>query len=160
MEVEQTVLPGIGHRHDFATRSGRRIGVVTHRTGRLDLLIYDANDPDTCSESVELTREEADTLAELLGAPRMVERLAELRRQAEGLVSEQVPVPADSPYIGRTLADTEARKRTGASIVAVVRRGEVHVSPPPSFRLQAGDGLVVVGTAEGTAALAQLLRDG
>jgi TrkA domain protein len=160
MEVERTSLPGIGLRHVFTTGRGRQIGVVSHRTGRRDLVIYDKDDPDTCVVSVALAEEEANALAELLGTGRVVERLAELNRQVEGLVTEQIPLTAASPYVGRRLGDTRARTRTGASIVAVVREGEVIASPRPDFEFRAEDVVVVVGTDEGTAAVAAILHGG
>ena len=160
VEIEQAALPGIGSRHVIVARSGRRVGVVTHRSGRRELVIYDADDPDSAAASLVLTPDEADALAELLGAPRIIQRLARLHRELEGLVSEQVIITSDSPYVGRTLGETQARTRTGASIVAVVREGEVHASPGPDFQVQARDIVVVVGTAEGTAGVARILADG
>ena len=62
MEIQETALPGVGLRHDFTTRAGRQLGVVTHRTGRRDLLLYDRHDPDATQEVIRLTQEEADTL--------------------------------------------------------------------------------------------------
>lgn len=157
MDVERTALPGIGLRHVFTTARGRRIGTISHRGGRRDLLVYDRDDPDTCVLSVPLTSQEADALAELLGTARIVERLAELHRQVEGLVSEQILITEGSLYDRRPLGDTQARTRTGASIVAVVRDGNVVASPRPDFVFRANDVVVVVGTAEGTAAVADLL---
>lgn len=43
--VEQTPLPGISVRHDLITSSGRTVGVVSHRSGRRDLVLYDVDDP-------------------------------------------------------------------------------------------------------------------
>jgi TrkA domain protein len=160
VEIEQTALPGIGTRHVIVAQSGRRVGVVTHRNGRRELIIYEADDPDTAAASLTLTSDEADTLAELLGAPRILQRLAKMHRELEGLVSEQVIITSDSPYVGRTLGDTQARTRTGASIVAVVRAGEVHASPGPDFGFAARDIVVVVGTAEGASGVARILTDG
>ena len=40
IEVEEVALPGIGLRHDFQTRHGRRVGVVSHLTGKRELLVY------------------------------------------------------------------------------------------------------------------------
>lgn len=160
MDVERTALPGIGLQHVFTTAKGRRIGTISHRDGRRDLLIYDRVDPDTCVLTVPLTVEEANALAELLGTARIVERLTELHRQVEGLVSAQIPIAAGSPYDGRPLGDTQVRTRTGASIVAVVRDGNVVASPRPDFGFQAGDIVVVVGTAEGTAAVGDILATG
>ncbi|WP_061291204.1 MULTISPECIES: cation:proton antiporter regulatory subunit [Herbidospora] len=160
MEIEQTALPGIGLKHEFTTHTGRRIGIVSHRSGRRDLIIYDRDDPDRACESVQLTDEEADALVELLGAPRIVQRLNALHREVEGLVSVQIPVTPSSPYDGRTLGDARIRTRTGASVVAVVRGDQVHASPTPDFGFRAGDVVVVVGDAENTAAVADILADG
>lgn len=159
VQVEETRLPGIGLRHDFVTGSGRRVGVVSHRTGQRDLLVYDENDPDSCREVVKLTGEEADALSEFLGAARVVERLGALNEQVAGLVTEQLPVEPGSRYDGRTLGETETRTRTGASIVAVLREGGALVSPRPDFRFAAGDKLIVVGTAEGLAQVADILAE-
>jgi TrkA domain protein len=113
MDIERVNLPGIGMRHSFSTGRDRRLGVVSHHTGRRDLVIYDKDDPDSVVVSVALTGAEANALAELLGTARLVERLTELNRQVEGLVTEQIAVADGSPYAGRTLGDTAARTRTG-----------------------------------------------
>ncbi|GIH23734.1 potassium transporter TrkA [Acrocarpospora phusangensis] len=160
MEIEQTALPGIGLKHEFTTHTGRRIGVVSHRTGRRDLIIYDKSDPDRACETVQLNDDEADALVELLGAPRIVQRLNALHREVEGLVSVQLPITPGSPYDGRAMGDAAIRTRTGASVVAVVRGGQVNASPTPDFRFAAGDVVVVVGDEENTAAVANILTDG
>ncbi|MET7399384.1 cation:proton antiporter regulatory subunit [Dactylosporangium sp. NPDC005572] len=160
MDVQRTELPGIGTSHVVTTAHGRRIGIVSHRSGRRDLVIYDKEDPDTSIASVELSADEANAIAEYLGTARIVEQLAEMQRQVAGLVTEQLVIAPGSPYDGRTLGDTRARTRTGASIVAVVRGNEVIASPWPDFGLLAHDLVVVVGTAAGTEGIATLLTDG
>jgi TrkA domain protein len=160
VEVHRTAMPGIGLRHEFMTERGRRVGVVSHRSGRREVVVYDRDDPDTAAVTLTLNAEEANGLAELLASARIVEIIGELHRQVEGLVTEQIPIQPGSPYDGRSLGDTRARTRTGASIVAVVRDSGVVVSPRPDFVFQAGDIVVVVGTAEGVAAVAALLAHG
>jgi TrkA domain protein len=157
VDIQETNLPGVGLRHDFTTRAGRQLGVVTHRTGRRDLLVYDREDPDACQEVVQLTEDEADALAELLWAARLVEHLAALTQRIEGLAIDWLPIRAGSPYAGREIADTQARSRTGVSIVAVLRAQTAFPAPTPSFDFQAGDTAVVVGTPAGVRALARLL---
>jgi TrkA domain protein len=157
MDVNETPLPGVGLRYDFTTRSGRQIGVISHRGGRRDLLVYDRGDPDTCTEFVQLTDEEADALAEILGAARIAGRLAELQQHIEGLAIDWLEIPTGSPYAGRPLGDTQARSRTGTSIVAVLRGEEAIPAPGPDTPLHAGDTAVVVGTPKGIAALTRLL---
>jgi TrkA domain protein len=160
VDVEETALPGVGLRYDFATSAGQRIAVVSRRTGEQELVLYAHDDPDSARVVVPLTATEADALAELLGAPRIVERLSDLHRQVEQLVVEQMQVPAGSVYAGRPLGDTRARTRTGASIVAVVRGTQVHASPGPDFPLRGGDVLVVVGTNEGVRGVEEILARG
>jgi TrkA domain protein len=157
MDIHETALPGVGLRHDFTTKAGRQLGVVTHRTGRRDLLVYDRDDPDSCQEVVQLTEDEADALADLLGGDRLVSHLARLQQQIEGLVIDWLEIRPGSPYAGRTIADTQARSRTGVSIVAIVRGDRAIPAPAPDERLEAGDTLVVVGTAQGVRALTGLL---
>jgi TrkA domain protein len=54
VRIEQVELPGIG--------------VVAHRTGRRDLVVFDPEDPDSFAEQVELTDVEVEALAEVLGS--------------------------------------------------------------------------------------------
>jgi TrkA domain protein len=157
--VEETPLPGIGVRHDIETEAGRRVGVVSHRDGRRELVVYDARDPDACVAQVRMTPAEAEALAEILGSARVLERLASLHQQVEGLVSTEIRVPPGSRYAGRPLGDTQARTRTGASIVAVIRRGDVVASPGPDFVFAGGDVVVVIGTPDGTAAVGEIFAE-
>ena len=157
MEIHETALPGVGVRHDFTTRQGRQIGVVTHKTGRRDLIIYDRDDPDNCQEVIQLTEEESDALAELFGAARMVGVLEELQQRVEGLAIDWLTIRPGSPYAHGTIADTQARTRTGVSIVAVLRDSTAFPSPTPDFAFQPGDVAVVVGTPAGIKALTELL---
>lgn len=157
--VEQTALPGIGVRHDLVTGSGRRVGVVTHRNGKRDLVFYDRDDPDSAVADIPLTDDEAEALADILGASLMLGQLSGLRQQAAGLLTEQIAIPAGSKYVGRALGDTRARTRTSASIVAVLREREVIASPDPTFRFEAGDVVVVVGTRQGLDGVSRILAD-
>lgn len=160
VQVEQTTLPGIGVRYEMVTARGRRIGVVSFRSGRRDFISYDPEDPDSCRESIELNDDEAQALAEILGASLILGQLAGVREQAEGLRTEQVGLPADSPFVNRPLGATEARTRTGASIVAVLREGTAIASPDPQFVFQTGDVLVVVGTTQGVEGVERILATG
>ncbi|MFU8875423.1 cation:proton antiporter regulatory subunit [Micromonospora sp. SL4-19] len=159
MEVHRTALPGIGLLFEFVTERGRRVGVVFHRTGRREVVVYSREDPDMAAVTLTLNADEADGMAELLATNRIVERVDALHKQVQGLVTEKIPIPAGSPYDRRSLGDTRARTRTGASIVAVVRGQQVHASPGPDFVFHADDVVVVVGTAEGTSAVARLLAE-
>ena len=146
MEVKEVLLPGVGLRYEFENHDGDRIGVVARRTGDFEVVLYAAADPDQARSVFRLTEEEADALAQILGAPRIVERFADLTKEVPGLDAGQVRILAGSGFVDRPLGETRARTRTGASIVAIVRDEQVLASPGPSEVLHAGDVLVVIGT--------------
>lgn len=156
VDITSRVLPGIGVCQEVGLRDGHRLGIVTRRTGLRELVLYD-EDGDGAADTIALTDDEANAVAEILGAPQLTFRLAVLQRQAEGLIVEQLPVPADSPFAARPLGDTQARTRTGASIVAVLRHGAALPSPTPDFTLQAGDLVVTVGTQAAIDQVAHIL---
>jgi TrkA domain protein len=148
MNVEVTPLPGIGVRKDFAIRGGRRVGVVTHRDGKIELIISKVDDPDACAAELPLTMDEASALANLLGAPQLVAQLTDEHQDLPGIHTRQIPV--GPTFDGRTLGDTALRTRTGVSVVAVMRAGQVHPSPTPDFTLANGDLMVTVGRPRGS----------
>lgn len=158
MDVRETKLPGVGLRYEFENRDGERIAVIALRGGDFEVFLCAVpGDPDSARRVFRLTEREADALAQILGAPRMVEGYANLTKEVPGLSAGQVVVAEGSRYDGRTLGDTKARTRTGASIVAIVRGDQVLASPGPAELLGAGDVLVVIGTDEGIAAVRQLV---
>lgn len=156
-EVRETKLPGVGVRHEFTSERGETIGVLVHHDGRRDVLVYGTDDPDACSTSIELSRADTRTMSELLGASQVTEVLGAVQQEVAGLAIEWIELPDDSAGGGASIADGEYRKRTGASIVAVLREGHSIPAPEPEFVLQPGDTVVAVGTREGVAALASLL---
>lgn len=157
-DVTETVLPGVGVRHEFTTADGERVGVLVHRNGRREVLVYDRSDPDSCSSRLELTSDESRTVAELLGASQISEAVTAVQQQIEGLAIEWLDVEAGSSSVGTTIADGMYRTRTGASIVAVVRHDTSIPAPGPDFAFQGGDVVVAVGTSEGLEQLRSLLR--
>jgi TrkA domain protein len=158
-EIEETHLPGLGVRYEFRTSRGTRLGIVHHRTGRRELVVYDADDPDSSREVIALDPDDSAALAEMLGASRVSEQLDRLQT-VEGLAIDWLPVPADSPFAGRPIGDTQARSRTGTSIVAVIRGEGAVPAPGPDFGLEADDTLLVVGTPRGIEELSVILRSG
>lgn len=146
--IEEQELPGIGMRDDFMTGKGRRVGVITHRDGHRDLLVYKKGDPDSVSETVSLTEGEADILAEYLGTRRVVQRLSRVTDAIDSLDSVKITVEHGSPVAGKTLGEAKVRTLTGASIVAIWRNKEVTASPKIDFKLEVGDRLIVIGTQD------------
>ena len=157
--IEETRLPGVGVRHEFTTRAGKRIGVLAHHSGYRDLLIYDERDPDACRETVRLDEDDSHTLAELLGADHVSERTRDLQQSVEGLALDWIPIRPRSAYAGATIGDTQLRRLTGVSVVAIIRDRQTIPAPGPDVRLEAGDAAVVVGTGEGIKKAFELLQE-
>ena len=92
-------LPGIGVRHDLVTENGRRLGVVSYRDGDRELTISDADDPDACAYALPINEDEAEALADLFGASVAISRLTKLTDETDGLYTEKIELPADSPFV-------------------------------------------------------------
>jgi TrkA domain protein len=153
-------LPGVGVRYEFETAERKRIGVISHRTGLREIYVSVSEDLDEFKRVLELSPDDARTLAELLGATRVAQQLAELQQRIEGLVIDWLPVREDSFYAGQTIGDARIRSRTGVSVVAIVRGEDAVPAPGPEQRLHSEDYLVVVGTARGVEQAVELLRAG
>ena len=149
VELEETMLPGVGVRYELATASGQVLGIVVQREGGAEIAVYDRKDPDRARGVFRLTAEEADAIAEVLGAPRLTQRFADLSREVPGLESARFPIRPGSPFDGHPLGDTRARTLTGCSIVAIVRDADVVPSPTPGDVLRSGDVLVAIGSSSG-----------
>ncbi|SDS01728.1 cation:proton antiporter regulatory subunit [Agrococcus carbonis] len=149
MQITQTLLPGVGMRYDMTTARGVPLSVVVHREGQADLCVLDRDDPDDVRLQLALNEDEVDALAELLGAARIAEGLLDVTRAIPGLETARLAIEPGSPFAGHPLGSTRARTLTGCSIVAIVRGDDVVAAPGPDERLEAGDVLVVVGSATG-----------
>lgn len=158
--IEQTKLPGLGMRYDFTTKEGLRVGVIHHPTGRRDVFVCTAEDPDTAALTLNLTDDEAHTLVDALGGSQVVESLEHMQQHIEGLAIDWLEVEPSSAYVGKTIGDARIRTRTGVSVVAVIRRTESYPAPDPGFRMEAEDTLVVVGTSQGIEGVSEILRSG
>jgi TrkA domain protein len=159
-EIKEVKIPGVGVRYEFETEDGKLVEVLSHRSGRREIYIASRKDPDEFQRVLGLGQGDARTLAELLGASQVAERLAELQQSIEGLVIDWLPVRDDSPYAGGTIGDARIRTRTGVSVVAVVRGDEAVPAPGPETSVDAGDFLVVVGTGRGIEKVVELLHKG
>jgi CPA2 family monovalent cation:H+ antiporter-2 len=134
--------------------------------------------PEEFETSLELT----GRVLELYGAPpHVVEKeKASLRREGYGLLRgagataphptleilcrlpgvTRLKVAPDAPVSGRSLAELDLRRSTGATILAVERKGTLITNPRPDEALAAGDELIAFADGEALKALLALVRAG
>ena len=65
---------------------------------------------------------------------------------AEGL--SVLSIPAGAQFGGKTIMNSTIREKTGCSVIAINRRGQMVISPPPDTELEKTDELIVIGTME------------
>jgi TrkA domain protein len=70
---------------------------------------------------------------------------------------ERILLNPDSPVVHQTLRTIALREKTGASVVALYRRGKLIANPPPTTTLLPNDILVVLGTRRERAAARALI---
>ncbi|MEV6932006.1 potassium transporter TrkA [Dactylosporangium sp. NPDC051485] len=150
MSTTRTALPGIGTLHMLQLHNGRRIGVIRHRDGRRELVVYDAADPDAGRIGAVLTSQEASTLTEVLQAAGPSVHCARLEHLAAGVVVMQMLVGDGSPWLHRPVA-------AGEGVLAAVVRDDRVVPAEASSRCRVGDVVVLVGHRDAVLAVLDAL---
>jgi TrkA domain protein len=161
IDLRETRLPGVGVKYTFRTSGGSRVVVVQHNDGDREIYTFRHARDDEPASVLALDDEEARQLgAVLAGAyarPKIVEDLAMALGE---LTIEWLPVPDQSPLIGRTLRDIGFRGRTGVTIIAILRDPEPISGAQPEDVVQHGDVLVTVGKASAYQGFRRLLATG
>ena len=107
VDVVETRLPGIGSKFTLRLDAGGRLTVILHNDGKRELYYFRNAD------------DEARRLSAVIGGayerPKIVE---DLELALGELQIEWIPVPDDSPWIGRTLAECGFRAATGITVIA------------------------------------------
>jgi TrkA domain protein len=145
-EVRETRLPGVGVKYSFATAHGGRLAVILHTDGLREIYVFARASDDEPRAVIQLEDDEARQLGAVIGGayerPKVVE---DLEMAIGELTIEWIPVPHDSPAIGKTLAECAFRARTGITIIAILREPEPIPGAQPTDRVERGDTLVTVG---------------
>ncbi|MEN3041596.1 MAG: cation:proton antiporter regulatory subunit [Bacteroidia bacterium] len=147
MELRETHLPGVGRKYTLRLRQGGTLMLLVLNTGQREIFWMSPED-DEPSLSIKLTEEEAREAAFILGGVRHQPLPADkMNLLLQEMVMEWILVESDCVMAGRTLAELELRRRTGVSVIAILREGKAIPSPDPyQDRILPGDTLVVIGT--------------
>ena len=107
---------------------------------------------------IRLDDDEARQLGAVIGGAYERPKIVEDLEMALGeLLIEWEPVPETSPWIGKTLAESGFRAKTGITVIAILREPEPVTGAQPDDVIQRGDTLVTVGKAGQYGAFRKLL---
>lgn len=147
MAFREVDLPGVGKKYSLTLEEGQTLTLIIHNTGKREIYILEEEEEQpTCV--IMLSEDEAKELGFLLAGttyqPVAPEKMEMFMRE---MVMEWVKVGKNSRVAGKKIADSQIRKKTGASVVAIIRGKEMIVSPDPyEEELREGDTVVVIGT--------------
>lgn len=82
--------------------------------------------------------------------------LSQLRGAERQFDIQWVAIPEESTLVNRSIGDSNVRKATGASIVGVVRNGDLQTNPDAQFVLISGDHVAIIGGDEERSAFCQM----
>ena len=161
IELRESRLPGIGVKYSFRTAAGGRLAVILHNDGRREIYFYDGVVDEDPTAVIDLNDDEARQLGAVLGGAYERPKIVDDLEMALGELNiEWIPVPDDSPVIGKSLAECGFRARTGITVIAILREPEPIAGAQPNHVVERGDTLVVVGRAGDYPKFRRLLAGG
>jgi CPA2 family monovalent cation:H+ antiporter-2 len=83
--------------------------------------------------------------------------LHELVEAARSIEIQWFRLPDGNPLVGQTLAGANLRVKTGASVIAILREGELMANPKSLTVFRTGDQIGVIGERDEMAAVGELL---
>ena len=108
---------------------------------------------DLMAEYADLSRRLSDTVTALMKSRET------FAAADEPFPNYEVPVPKDSPLIGRSIGELKFWQSTGGTIVAIRRGQTVILSPGPYAQLYGGDVIVLVGSPAAAEAAHRLVTE-
>jgi TrkA domain protein len=147
-------LPGVGLQLTLIDEDGEPLVATRRKDGRLELLVG--------GRAVVLPAPDAVALGSLAAGrmvmgPDLVERTDRL---LGGLDLDWITVPPGAAVAGRSIAEVEFRRRSGTSIVAILRGSLPIVDPDPDQLLLEGDDLVIACQPADRAGIEQFVIEG
>jgi Trk K+ transport system NAD-binding subunit len=110
-------------------------------------IIARANNPESVPKLYRAGADSVLTLATVSGQMIAVDFLPE-ESMTSGTDQTQIVHTKAEKLVGQTLAESKVRTRTGVTVIAVEREGEILTGIDPSFTIREGDAVLVTGTQE------------
>ena len=161
LDLHETRLPGIGAKFTLRLDAGSRLAIIVHNDGKRELYFFRRAEDDEPTAVITLDDDEARQLGAVVGGAYERPKIVEDLEMALGeLQIEWIPVPDDSPWIGKTLAEAAFRAQAGITVIAILRQPEPVSGAQPTDTIERGDTLVTVGKAGQYPAFRRLLCEG
>jgi TrkA domain protein len=147
--IYESDLPGVGKKHEVELGDGSRLVIVTHNTGKREVFRRASADSDS-EKLFELRDELARQVGTLLeGAYFQPVSSGDIETLLGGNTAlEWVEVSDGSTLAGQTLVESDLRRKTGASVIAIERDDEIIAPPGGDTTVKVGDVLVVIGSPD------------
>ncbi|OGR17550.1 MAG: portal protein [Desulfobacterales bacterium GWB2_56_26] len=87
-------------------------------------------------------------LAPGLATSKEYKTLGQMRAAEQHFDLQWVRLEEHNRLVGRSIGEAEIRKTTGASVVGIIRDGQLMPNPEVVFRFQTGDLVAIIGSAE------------
>ncbi len=150
MDFKEADLPGIGKKFTVRTSYNQILRIIIHFTGKREIFIYENEDEDAIYD-LELSEDDASLIGSILMGTYFK---PEQEKQKELILSklsiEWVEVPKNNKLANCSILDNQIRKKTGVTIIAIIRGKNIILNLEPTEVIREGDTLVIVGTSDKT----------
>ncbi|MCL5058700.1 MAG: cation:proton antiporter regulatory subunit [Actinobacteria bacterium] len=155
-------LPGIGRKFQINARSGDKLVIVVHDDGKREIHHFDYNDPEDSISMVTLDDSEARRVGAILGGMvYMPKALESVDVAFDEMKIEWFKVEPGAKAAGKTIGELHIRKRTGAMIIAVIKKEQAKIiNPGPDQIIYEGATLVALGERGQVKTCKRLINDG
>jgi len=157
-DVKETELPGVGKRYELYLDEHRSVAVLLRSTGEREVY-YRIKQEDDYDKLFDLTDSQARTLGLFLVGAYYQPIAAQVSEEtASGEHIRWYSLTHDSGLVGNREDEVVIEKQTDTTVLGLERDGEVQSVIEDDVVFEAGDRLIVVGTAEAHAELERLLE--
>ncbi len=139
-------LPEIGTKYEIESPKGDKVAVIFLATGEIELYVLEADAENPAV--TRLTSEEARRLGSVLTGALLTMEREDVEVSFADISDLRIHIhvcPVTKNVIGKSIENLEIRKKTGVTVVAISRKGQSIVSPPPETVFEEGDLIVATG---------------
>ncbi len=144
-----TELPEIGTKYEIESPRGDKVAVIFLTTGEIELYVLEAGAEKP--SVTRLTPEEARRVGSILTGALLTIEHEDVEVSFSDISDLRINIhvrPVTKGMVGKSIEDLAIRKRTGVTIIAISRKGQSIISPPPETVFEEGDLIVAIGERE------------